>query len=137
MTATVEDYYDGFRTFSWLADFIDVPVDQVRNLSLFHFFYVDIIFLIYLSTAQNEGASIEVYIMFDICMSFLLKNDWYTTFDVKIDVKFFLLSLKIVMFEINKLLLIIFHINKVVSIKYKKNNIAISGSIIRKIRTIR
>lgn len=41
------------------------------------------------------------------------------------------------MFEINKLLLIIFHINKVVSIKYKKNNIAISGSIIRKIRTIR
>ncbi|XP_006618896.1 lysophospholipid acyltransferase 2 [Apis dorsata] len=32
MTATVEDYYDGFRTFSWLADFIDVPVDQVNFL---------------------------------------------------------------------------------------------------------
>lgn len=33
---------------------------------------------------------------------------------------FSLLSLKIVMLEINKLLLIIFHINKVVPIKYKK-----------------
>ncbi|XP_017764024.1 PREDICTED: membrane-bound O-acyltransferase domain-containing protein 2 isoform X1 [Eufriesea mexicana] len=32
MTMTVEVYYDGFRTFSWLADFIDLPIDQVNFL---------------------------------------------------------------------------------------------------------
>ncbi|XP_050576179.1 lysophospholipid acyltransferase 6 isoform X1 [Bombus affinis] len=32
MTTTMEDYYDGSRTFSWLADFIDVPIDQVNFL---------------------------------------------------------------------------------------------------------
>jgi len=25
------DYYDGFRTFSWLANFIGLPIDQVRR----------------------------------------------------------------------------------------------------------
>lgn len=30
MTVSVEDYYDGSRTFSWLADFIDIPIDQVN-----------------------------------------------------------------------------------------------------------
>lgn len=24
------DYYDGFRTFSWLADLVGLPIDQVR-----------------------------------------------------------------------------------------------------------
>nr|XP_012137084.1 PREDICTED: lysophospholipid acyltransferase 2 isoform X2 [Megachile rotundata] len=28
MTATVEDYYDGSRTFHWLGKFLDVPLDQ-------------------------------------------------------------------------------------------------------------
>lgn len=26
----MDDYYDGFRTFSWLADFIGLPIDQVN-----------------------------------------------------------------------------------------------------------
>lgn len=33
MTASVEDYYDGSRTFSWLTGVIHVPIDQVRILS--------------------------------------------------------------------------------------------------------
>lgn len=32
MTATVEDYYDGSRTFHWLGKFLDVPLDQVNFL---------------------------------------------------------------------------------------------------------
>ncbi|XP_076620237.1 lysophospholipid acyltransferase 6 [Colletes latitarsis] len=32
MTAFVEDYYDGSRIFSWLADSIDLPIDQVNFL---------------------------------------------------------------------------------------------------------
>ncbi|XP_015431977.1 PREDICTED: lysophospholipid acyltransferase 1 isoform X2 [Dufourea novaeangliae] len=32
MTASVEDYYDGSRTFSWLADLIGLPIDQVNFL---------------------------------------------------------------------------------------------------------
>ena len=32
MTAIVEDYYDGSRTFQWLADLIGVPIDQVNFL---------------------------------------------------------------------------------------------------------
>ncbi|KZC10140.1 hypothetical protein WN55_01123 [Dufourea novaeangliae] len=31
MTASVEDYYDGSRTFSWLADLIGLPIDQVKK----------------------------------------------------------------------------------------------------------
>jgi len=27
----VDDYYDGFRTFSWLADLVGLPIDQVRD----------------------------------------------------------------------------------------------------------
>lgn len=29
MTAPEDDYYDGSRTFSWLADYVGVPIDQV------------------------------------------------------------------------------------------------------------
>ena len=54
MTTTVEDYYDGSRTFSWLADFIDVPIDQVRNVTKTHALFLFLsrasTFLIYLST---------------------------------------------------------------------------------------
>ncbi|XP_076231667.1 lysophospholipid acyltransferase 6 isoform X2 [Calliopsis andreniformis] len=32
MTASVEDYYDGSRTFAWLSAIIDVPIDQVNFL---------------------------------------------------------------------------------------------------------
>ena len=32
MTASVEDYYDGSRTFSWLTGVIHVPIDQVNFL---------------------------------------------------------------------------------------------------------
>ncbi|KOX76664.1 hypothetical protein WN51_11017 [Melipona quadrifasciata] len=71
MTMTVEDYYDGFRTFSWLADFIDVPIDQVRNATKTYVFFLFLsrasTFLIYLSTVQKEGASIELQITMDIC----------------------------------------------------------------------
>jgi len=32
MTAAMDhDYYDGFRTFSWLADLVGLPIDQVRR----------------------------------------------------------------------------------------------------------
>lgn len=30
MTMAVDDYYDGFRTFSWLADLVGLPIDQVN-----------------------------------------------------------------------------------------------------------
>ncbi|XP_076287832.1 lysophospholipid acyltransferase 6 isoform X2 [Lasioglossum baleicum] len=30
MTVSVEDYYDGSRTFSWLANLINIPIDQVN-----------------------------------------------------------------------------------------------------------
>lgn len=31
MAATMDhDYYDGFRTFDWLADIVGLPIDQVR-----------------------------------------------------------------------------------------------------------
>ncbi|XP_053995551.1 lysophospholipid acyltransferase 6 [Hylaeus anthracinus] len=32
MTASAEDYYDGSRAFTWLADTIDIPIDQVNFL---------------------------------------------------------------------------------------------------------
>lgn len=32
MAATMENYYDGFRTFSWFADYIGLPIDQVNFL---------------------------------------------------------------------------------------------------------
>ncbi|XP_076748913.1 lysophospholipid acyltransferase 6 isoform X2 [Xylocopa sonorina] len=32
MTATVDDYYDGCRIFSWLSDFFNLPIDQVNFL---------------------------------------------------------------------------------------------------------
>lgn len=31
MAVAVDDYYDGFRTFSWLADLVGLPIDQVRR----------------------------------------------------------------------------------------------------------
>ncbi|KOC59030.1 hypothetical protein WH47_00574 [Habropoda laboriosa] len=60
MTATVEDYYDGSRSFSWLANFIDLPIDQVSDYFLSIFLPKHSLLLICLSTAQKEGASIEL-----------------------------------------------------------------------------
>lgn len=70
MTMTVEVYYDGFRTFSWLADFIDLPIDQVRNFYLFTF--LRNIQFSYLPLHRPQGGYIDRSVDYVGCLSVLL-----------------------------------------------------------------
>lgn len=60
MTVSVENNYDGSRIFYWLADIIEVPVDQVTISSPSAKPRVSALAFIYGSTVQKEGVSIEL-----------------------------------------------------------------------------